>query len=340
MSEPVPPEAAPSDIAGDLPGISVVVPVRNGAATIVDCLSAILNQDYPPDRFEILMVDNGSTDDTVARAKALSSDITIVEESTPGPSAARNTGAAWANHPLIAFTDSDCFPVPGWLSALVRHRRVQPEADFIGGPIVPRDPENPAERYGQRFFEQERVITHEKWPFAISANLMIAKSRLQAFGSFDEQCRLGEDVELSYRALLHHDASFSFAADAVVRHANPRSYRAIYRKGRQHGQAAAFLRKRFDGAIPASSFGARTKRELRRVGGLYAVALFALLARALGRRGQAWEDGQSALFEALYRSGKLRGMAAGPLSPPPARERPIRPSIGRGEARDGVTGDL
>jgi glycosyltransferase involved in cell wall biosynthesis len=296
----MPPNPPGSDIE---PGISVVVPVRNGAETITDCLTAILRQDYPRDRFEVVVVDNGSTDDTIARVKALGSAIIMIEEARRGPSAARNAGVAAATHPLIAFTDSDCFPEAGWLHAFAEHHRAQPDVVFVGGPIRPRDPDHPAERYAENLFAQERCITHAEWPFAITANMMIAKRRLETIGLFNEQCLLGEDVELSYRGLLDHGATFAFAADAAVRHANPRSHRAIFRKGVQHGRSAAFLLRRFEGVIPASSFGGWSIRELRRLIRLYAASLVG-------------GTGGTALFEALYRTGKLIGIAAGPLRPP------------------------
>src|SRR5947207_13768315 len=100
------------------PQISVIIPVRNGATLLEGCLRSVLTQDHPRDRFDVLVVDNGSTDGSadVARRFGLSP----LLEPQPGAANARNRGLAAAKGEIIAFTDVDCEVAPTWLTALVR----------------------------------------------------------------------------------------------------------------------------------------------------------------------------------------------------------------------------
>src|SRR6266480_6290411 len=100
------------------PSVSVIVPVRNGESTIADCLDAILATDYPADRREILVVDNGSSDGTSALIQ--SRPVRYLREHRRGVSNARNRGIAESNGEILAFVDADCLVEPQWLAELVR----------------------------------------------------------------------------------------------------------------------------------------------------------------------------------------------------------------------------
>src|SRR3954447_26423119 len=99
-----------------LPAVSVVVPVRDGARVIGECLDALTAQRGAPP-YEVLVVDNGSTDNTAAAVRAHPSAPTLVTESRPGSYAARNAGIIAAAGSVLAFTDADCTPAPTWLAA-------------------------------------------------------------------------------------------------------------------------------------------------------------------------------------------------------------------------------
>jgi glycosyltransferase involved in cell wall biosynthesis len=119
--------------------VSVIVPVLDRESTIEETVRALLGQAYPPDRFEIIVVDNGSTDETITILDRYSSRIRILREGKKGPSAARNAGIRSARYPRIAFTDADCVPDPSWLGELMSYAVHNPGADFVGGRIVARD---------------------------------------------------------------------------------------------------------------------------------------------------------------------------------------------------------
>ena len=219
--------------------VSVVMPVYNSETTITRAVSAVLRQDYPADRYEVIVVDNASTDRTPELLAAFGPRVRVLHESTPGASAARNTGVRASRHSHIAFIDADCIPDPSWLSELVRAATGPGAADLVGGRIVAHEPRSPVETFAETIMDQERAICVYRPPSAVTANLMARRDLLCELGLFDVSLRRGQDVDLSYRAHFERGATFAYAERAVVRHVNPRTLPALFRKGVQHGLAAA-----------------------------------------------------------------------------------------------------
>ena len=100
------------------PWISVVVPAHNAQKTIDHCLQALTCQTVPRESYEIVVVDDGSSDDTVVRVRQHSG-VRLVGTPCRGPSAARNLGVQQARGELVLFTDSDCEPAPDWIERMV-----------------------------------------------------------------------------------------------------------------------------------------------------------------------------------------------------------------------------
>ncbi|MCS6827225.1 MAG: sugar transferase [Caldilinea sp.] len=102
---------------------SVIVPVYNGAGTIERCLNALATQTVAPERYEVIVVDDGSTDQTAAAIERWHKthphvQLTLLLQENAGPAAARNRGAVAARAPLLLFTDADCAPTPTWIEAM------------------------------------------------------------------------------------------------------------------------------------------------------------------------------------------------------------------------------
>lgn len=100
------------------PFISVVVCTYNGYETIKDCLSALVKQDYPSNKYEIIVVDDGSTDKTAELIMQYKVKL-ITHKNNLGIPTARNSGLKKAIGEIIAFIDDDCIPTRGWLSNLI-----------------------------------------------------------------------------------------------------------------------------------------------------------------------------------------------------------------------------
>jgi glycosyltransferase involved in cell wall biosynthesis len=97
--------------------VSIIIPTFNGSSRIIHCLDALLQQIGPTD-YEILVVDDGSTDNTAEVAGRFSR-VKLIRQSNAGPAAARNRGVQESCGTIILFTDDDCIPERTWLGAML-----------------------------------------------------------------------------------------------------------------------------------------------------------------------------------------------------------------------------
>jgi GT2 family glycosyltransferase len=224
------------------PEISVIVPHLNQPEALRACLAALAAQDLAPDRFEVIVVDNGSPAPPAAVVAGFPG-VRLAVEPAPGPGPARNRGAALARGGLLAFTDADCRPEPGWLAALLAGFAADPGAAVLGGrvAIVAADPAAPTAAesfdmvYGMR---QDRLITGQG--FAATANLAVRREAFAAVGPF-AGIALAEDMDWCRRAAARGFA-VRYAPAAVVRHPARRSLAALARQWDRHiGHAWAAL---------------------------------------------------------------------------------------------------
>jgi len=287
----------------DAEPVSVVVPVRNGARTLPLCLSALLAQNYPADRLEILCVDNGSTDESVAVMQRFAPHVQILRAERRGPSAARNEGMRRARHRWLAFTDSDCVPDPDWLAALMRFASSSRRADLMGGRVIAYQPTTDVERFSERLFDQRRALCEFRPPYALSGNLMLGRDTLAALGGFDESFLRGQDVELSYRAFFTNNATFGYVDTAIVAHVNPRTAAALWCKALQHGEAAANVVAKYGERLGDSP--RRRCSDWRRYRSIAGLAVEA--AASVSRRGESPERRKERLYELIVAAGKQVG---------------------------------
>jgi glycosyltransferase involved in cell wall biosynthesis len=167
-------------LTSEPPFVSVIVPVFNDARRLVGCIEGLRGQSYPSERFEVLVIDNGSTDDPAAAVDRHGL-VRLMVEPKPGPYAARNLGIAKASGEVLAFTDADCVPAPEWLEAGVRELNAL-SADVLGGaievmPRVPRRP-NPAELYEMLYgYRHQRSVSRHSSCF--TANHLRPATRIR-----------------------------------------------------------------------------------------------------------------------------------------------------------------
>ena len=204
---------------GEEPRVSVVIPVRNGEDLLPECLDAIAAQASPPP-FEVLVIDNGSSDGSTEVASRHPVSARVIHEAERGPYAARNTGIATATGAIVALTDCDCVPESGWLAAGVA--AIDAGADMVGGRIAQRHNPSPSvwERYDRAtYLRQERFVAEQG--FAATANLFVRKAVFDAIGVFVPELVASGDLELGQRARA---AGFSlvYSEDACVLH-HPRA---------------------------------------------------------------------------------------------------------------------
>jgi len=199
------------------PSVSVVVPTRNRAARLRGLVAALEQQTLPAEKFELVVVDDGSTDDTATVLKSVSVTqfaVTALTGSGAGPAAARNAGWQRARAPIIAFTDDDCEPTPAWLELGLAAARANAGA-FVQGPTSPL----PRERSRLGPFSRTKSIA-ALGPWYQTCNIFYPRELLVRLGGFDERFTrpFGEDADLAWRA-LDAGARAVFATPALVHHA-------------------------------------------------------------------------------------------------------------------------
>jgi glycosyltransferase involved in cell wall biosynthesis len=223
-----------------LPRASVIVPAYNAGRWIRRCLESILASSYPRGRFEVICVDNSSTDRTAEILRDFRSEITVLQEKKPGAAAARNAGLQVASGPMIAFTDADCIADPDWLREIVKPVWAS-RADAAGGRIMARPEARSVELFGELVHDHAKAIQHHRPPYLITMNMSVRLDMLKVIGYFDERWMRGQDADLSCR-ILAAGGSFAYAPEAVIRHHHRDTLAALAREGFLHG----YMRPQFE----------------------------------------------------------------------------------------------
>jgi len=200
------------------PRISVVIPAYNAAHTIDRCLAALSNQTLSRSQYEILVVDDGSSDETRARVETHTG-VRLLTQAHAGPAAARNLGARHALGDILLFTDADCAPAKDWIE-----RMVAPfdDAEVAGdkGTYVTQQREIVA-RFAQLEYEgkYDSMAEYEYIDFVDTYAAGYRRELFLANGGFDpifENASV-EDQEFSFR-LARQGHKMVFVPDAKVCH--------------------------------------------------------------------------------------------------------------------------
>jgi GT2 family glycosyltransferase len=232
--------------------VSVVIPVLDAARTLPDCLAACARLEPAP--LEILLVDNGSTDDSLAllrafAARSLPYRVHVLQAAKRGASAARNVGILAAAGEIIAFTDADCEPDPAWLRHLV-----QPFADpaivAVAGRIVAAPTRTTVELFSALYTLQssDKPARYDRWsPWEggfPTANFAARKNVLEKLQGFDESvCIYGEDYDLCAR-MYAQGAVIEYVPEAVTCHHHRTTLRGMVRQAFGFGRSHPYLLRR------------------------------------------------------------------------------------------------
>lgn len=213
--------------AGECPTISVIVPAMNAEATLSACLDALGNQDGTAPPFEVIVVDDGSTDDTPSIAEAAG--VRVERISHTGAAAARNRGVQVARAPLLLFTDADCIPSPDWVSRLSA-----PFADpsVAGARGVYRTRQSAlVARFVQLEYEDKYRLLRplQAIDFVDTYSAAYRKDVFLQSGGFDPSLRFDEDQEFSFR-LANQGHRLVFVPDAIVHHHHANSLHSYLAK--------------------------------------------------------------------------------------------------------------
>jgi glycosyltransferase involved in cell wall biosynthesis len=193
--------------------VSVIVPARDAEATLPATLRALQAQDLG-EPYEVIVVDDGSRDATAAIARAAGPPVRLLEmEGSTGAGSVRNHGAAAARGRVLAFTDADCVPTPGWLRAGVQALE---DCDLVQGAVAP----DPSAAMGP--YDRSLSVTGERG-FYESANLFVRRERFAEVGGFEDvigraRRPQGEDALFGWR-VRRAGGRTAFCEQALVHHA-------------------------------------------------------------------------------------------------------------------------
>ena len=224
------------------PRVSVVVCSYNGARTIRDTLEHLRKLEYPD--YEVVVVDDGSTDETAAIAREY--DVRLVSTENRGLSAARNTGLELATGEIVAYTDDDAYPDPHWLTSLAATFLRTGDAG-VGGPNIPPPGDGwIADCVANAPGGPVHVLLSDREAEHIpGCNMAFRKSALEAIGGFDPQFRAaGDDVDVCWR-LQERGWKLGFHPAAVVWHHRRNSIRAYWKQQLGYGRAEALLERKW-----------------------------------------------------------------------------------------------
>ena len=230
------------------PTFSVVVPTYKRPDRLAACLDALAALRYPTDRYEVIVVDDGTRPpESVSEVVATRADrlrVRLLTQEHAGPAAARNAGAAGATGEFLAFTDDDCRPRSGWLEALAAAFENAPR-DVLGGHTENAFPENACSTASQVLVSFIVAYFLEKGaPIFPSNNLAVARTVFEEVKGFDTRFprAAGEDRELSDR-FLAQGFSLRLVPEAVIDHYHHLTFRRFLKQHFNYGRGAYFFHR-------------------------------------------------------------------------------------------------
>jgi GT2 family glycosyltransferase len=233
----------PTAMSAEAPDFSVIITTFNRPAKLPRALQALSIQSMPPDRFEVVVVDDGSTVpvEPITRQFADRLQIRCVRQPNGGPASGRNLGLAVARGRFIAFTDDDCEPAPSWLSTLAVAVARYPDC-LIGGrtrngasALICSEAAHMIVESVYRFYNRDS----ENARFFVSNNMAAPADLLRKLGGFDPSFRIASEDRNLCERWRFAGYRLVFVGDAVVVHFHHLSLGSFWRMHFRYGRGAA-----------------------------------------------------------------------------------------------------
>lgn len=230
-----------------LPAFSIIVPTYDRPRQLQRCLRALHLLDYPHDRFEVIVVNDGGKQpltEIIAEFVPLLN-LRYVLQQNSGPAVARNNGARMANGRFLAFTDDDCAPASSWLNKLANRLMNEP-SKMVGGytrNALYRNPFSITSQLLIDFLYQYYNQTESRARFFTSNNFAVAANLFWEVGGFEESMSLaaGEDREFCDR-WLDKGLGMVYVRGAVIYHAHHLQFLSFWRQHFNYGRGAWLYR--------------------------------------------------------------------------------------------------
>lgn len=220
---------------------SVIVPTRDRPSSLQRCLDSLVAQDFPREHYEIIVVDDGSRRSPAPLVETYAErNVTLVRQRNAGPAAARNAGAARARGSYLAFTDDDCSPATGWLSALEQAFVTAPD-HMVGGLTLNCVDRNAYSEVSQALVSYLYEYYNDPGDvrFLTSNNIALPARSFQRLGGFSARFprAAAEDRDFCER-WTQAGMSMTYAAEAIVEHHHVLDLPGFWRQHFNYGRGA------------------------------------------------------------------------------------------------------
>lgn len=212
--------------------ISIIIPAKNEAQYLGQCLNSLSALIFPAERYEIILADNGSTDQTAQIAQSYGARVVPLPEKTT-ISAVRNGGASRASGDILVFLDADCTVAKDWLLSAELYFDRDDISCFGSSPIIP-DNATWVEKTWFLARKSHQQVFERDWQE--STNMFIPKIVFERAGRFNEELATCEDVDLSYR-LLKFGKIISDTRIVAFHHRDPKTIREFFFKEKWRGKS-------------------------------------------------------------------------------------------------------
>lgn len=225
---------------------SIIIPTYNRPEKLKNCLESITKLDYPFDRFEIIIVDDGSPqslESIISDFQPLIN-VKLIKQENSGPATARNTGVSQAQGKYIAFIDDDCEVTPSWLSIFADGFQQNPNA-ILGGYTINKLTKNIYSEASQKLVDylyRYYNCVPDKAKFFTSNNFVISKVIFEKIGGFNTTFPLAaaEDRELFDR-LYNQGYQMIYLKDAQVEHSHYLTLKTFWQQHVNYGKGAKYF---------------------------------------------------------------------------------------------------
>lgn len=224
--------------------ISIVVPALNSEKTIEKCIISLLNQDFDSIKYEIIAVDNDSSDNTYNILKKYKKKITILKERKKGPGKARNKGILKSKGSIVVFIDSDCVAEKEWLKNLYL-RFKDKNIIIVGGEVKALDKKGIIQKYCDKHFHSQKEYIKSNSPFCATANCAIRKNEIIKNNMFDDTLYPCEDLDLCNKILKGNNKSIIYEKNAIVKHDYPNSLIFFIKNAYSAGKCIKKMREKW-----------------------------------------------------------------------------------------------
>jgi len=217
------------------PLFTIVIPALNEENVIGRCLDSIAHLEFPSSNFEVIVVDNGSSDQTreIANSYREAVRLTVLLQPKVNISALRNAGASASSGKFLIFLDADMIVPKDWLQR-AEALFISSKADILGGSFdVPKNSSWVARVW---FGRKTKVVTLSP-SYVPSGNLMVRRSHFDSIGGFDERLRTSEDCDFCFRAGAMGLTMAIYDDISVIHLGSPQTLMAFFRREMWHGSS-------------------------------------------------------------------------------------------------------